>query len=287
MFLRTLASIILLALLLLASPATAKDKPFSVTVEGQGPDVIFIPGLMSGRHVWDGAVPALGGKYRVHRLQLAGFAGEPPASGEAVLDPVVEALHDYIAEQRLERPALVGHSMGGLTGLLLAARHPGDVGRLMVVDALPFYPLLFSPNANVDTVRPQASQLAAAVAGMTDDAFRARQEATLASLVRTAEARPRLLADGMTSNRAFAARAIAEVMTTDARASLGAIKAPLAILYATNSYAPAERMGPLYRAAYAGAPHATLIEVPDSYHFIMFDQPAVFEARLEAFLAAE
>jgi pimeloyl-[acyl-carrier protein] methyl ester esterase len=287
MLIRKLASAILLALALIAAPAAAKDRVFSVTVEGQGPDVILIPGLMSGRHVWDGAVASLGGKYRIHRLQLAGFAGEPPAAGQTVLDPVVEALHAYIAEQGLERPAVIGHSMGGLTGLLLAARHPGDVGRLMVVDALPFYPLLFSPHATVDAVRPQASQLAAAVAAMGDDAFRAQQEGTLASLVRTAEARPRLLADSMASDRAFAARAIAEVMTTDARASLGAIEAPLTVLHATNSYAPAERMGPLYRAAYSGAPKARLIEVPESYHFIMFDQPAVFEGHLKAFLAAE
>src|SRR5688572_19942867 len=76
---RTLLAPLFLLAAILASPAIAQPRAFSVTVEGKGPDVILIPGLMSGRHVWDRTVADLGGKYRVHRLQLAGFAGEPRA----------------------------------------------------------------------------------------------------------------------------------------------------------------------------------------------------------------
>src|SRR3712207_165153 len=95
-----------------AFPAEAKRPAparFSVTVEGKGPDVIFIPGLTSSRAVWDGAVAGLGGKYRVHRIQIAGFAGDPAgpnAEGE-LLPALVEALNAYIADRKLQRPAVV------------------------------------------------------------------------------------------------------------------------------------------------------------------------------------
>src|SRR5687768_1888250 len=82
-----------------ASPAeAATEQRFSITVEGSGPDVIMIPGLASSRHVWDGAVAGLDGRYRVHRLQVAGFAGEPagPNSEGEILAPLVEELHAYI-----------------------------------------------------------------------------------------------------------------------------------------------------------------------------------------------
>jgi pimeloyl-ACP methyl ester carboxylesterase len=38
--------------------------------------------------------------------------------------------------------------------------------------------------------------------------------------------------------------------------------------------------------SYANAPHAVLKHIPDSYHFIMYDQPEVFHAELKAFLTA-
>jgi pimeloyl-ACP methyl ester carboxylesterase len=83
----------LLALLVAALPFAAPAQPtrFSVIVEGSGPDLILIPGLTSSRGVWDQAVASLGGRYRVHRIQVAGFGGEP-AGGNAegpVLAPLL------------------------------------------------------------------------------------------------------------------------------------------------------------------------------------------------------
>ena len=121
----------------LAAPAPAarrrRAQPtrFSVTVEGAGPDLILIPGLTSSRRVWDQAVAGLGGRYRVHRIQIAGFGGEP-ARGNAqgpVLGPVVEELHAYIEANRL-RPADDRRPFGrrAASTLMLAERHPEEVG---------------------------------------------------------------------------------------------------------------------------------------------------------------
>lgn len=51
--------------------------------------------------------------------------------------------------------------MGALTGLMIAARVPQEVGKLMIVDALPFIGTLFNPAATVDSMKPQAEQMAA------------------------------------------------------------------------------------------------------------------------------
>jgi pimeloyl-ACP methyl ester carboxylesterase len=260
---------------------------FSVAVEGKGPDVILIPGLMSGREVWDNAVVSLAGHYRVHRIQLSGFAGEPALGNAegAILPGLVEELDAYIKANRLVRPAIAGHSMGGLLAMMLAAKHPDSVGRVLVVDALPFYSLMFGPEATPANVEPQAAAFRDSVAGMADEAWRGQQSRTMAMLVRTESARPQRIADALASDRGVAARAIYEVMTTDARPLLGAIAAPLTIAYATNAYAPEATVGPLYRSAYQGAARARLVEVPDSYHFVMLDQPERFNALLAEFLA--
>src|SRR5688572_17346490 len=115
----------LLALLLLplaAACATTADPPaarfasdrISVEIVGEGPDVVLIPGLSSHPRVWDSTIAAVPG-YRYHRVHVAGFAGKPAGANATgpVIEPVGEEIARYIREARLDRPAIVGHSMGG------------------------------------------------------------------------------------------------------------------------------------------------------------------------------
>ena len=275
----------LLALLPLAAPA--QPTRFSVTVEGSGPDLILIPGLTSSRRVWDQAVAGLAGRYRVHRVQIAGFGGEP-ARGNAqgpVLGPVVEELHAYIAANQLERPMVAGHSVGGLLTLMLAQRHPEDVSRALIVDALPFYAMLFGPDATAASIEPRVAALRDGIAAMTDDVWRAQQAATAARLTSTTEGRALLLADSMASDRSVVARALYEDAVTDMRPALAGIRTPLTIVYAVNPYATEATYGRLMRGGYASAPDVRFVPVEPSYHFIMLDQPARFQQVLEAFLS--
>ena len=291
---RFLYALLVLAALALPGAASAREPAFqptrfSVTVEGEGPDIILIPGLMTGRRVWDESVRSLGGRYRVHRLQIAGFAGEP-AGGNAegpILDGVVEELRLYIAANRLQRSKLVGHSIGGLFALMLAARHPDDVERALIVDALPFYGLLFGPNATAATVTPNAAALRDTILGMSEEAWRAQQPATLATMIRTEAARTPILADAMASDRSVVARAVYEDMITDMRPALADLGTPLTVAYAVNEYATEQRFGGLVRSSFAGAPGIRFVPVEASYHFIMLDQPARFAAILDDFLAGD
>src|SRR5205085_9117566 len=58
-------------------PLIVRDR-FSVEVVGKGPDLIFVPGLSSSRETWKATADRLRERYRLHLVQLAGFAGEPP-----------------------------------------------------------------------------------------------------------------------------------------------------------------------------------------------------------------
>lgn len=158
-----------------AAPAFVSDR-LSVEVVGQGPDVILIPGYGSSREVWRAEAERLKATHRVHLVQFAGFAGEPWTHGDGpLLDPAIEALAGYVASAGLHRPAVIGHSMGGLSALLLAQRHPEAVGRVMAVDNLPFFSALFGPQATAETARPFAAQAAEAMLTQDDAAMRASQ----------------------------------------------------------------------------------------------------------------
>ncbi len=281
--------IALMLAVLLGGAAAAEPTRFTVTVSGEGPDVILIPGLSSAPHVYDGVLADLEKTHRVHRIQIAGFAGLPagPNAGGNILDGVRDELIAYIAENELQKPALIGHSMGGLLSLLVAAKAPDAVGRVMVIDALPFFTLLINPMATSDMARPFAEQAKAMMMAQSDEVFAQRQRQTMANLTKTPDGVETALADSLASDRAVVAEAMAEVMVRDARAEIPAIAAPVTVLQAYDAAMPIPKeayLG-LWQTAYAPLKGVTIKVVENSYHFIMWDQPQALADAVTAFLA--
>src|SRR5665213_2096633 len=85
---------------------------FTVTVTGSGPAVILIPGLMCGGDVWNDTVDHLKGRYTCHVLTLPGFDGVPRIN-PPLLSTVRDEIEAYVTDNKLDRPVLVGHSLGG------------------------------------------------------------------------------------------------------------------------------------------------------------------------------
>ena len=261
-----------------AQAAFASDR-LSVEVVGSGPDVILIPGYASSREVWRAEAERLKASHRVHLVQLAGFAGEPWTHGDGpFLEPMVAELARYIREARLERPAVIGHSMGGLTGLLLAQGHPEAVGKVMSVDSLPFFSALYGPAVTAESARPFADQAAAGILAADGAGFSARQGQTAIGLARDPATREAMVRWSLASDRRALAAAIRDVMTTDARPGLAAMTTPVWAVYASDADggAPAAMADALWSREYAALPGVKLVRVDGTRHFIMADQPARF-----------
>jgi pimeloyl-ACP methyl ester carboxylesterase len=272
-----------------AVAAPFKSDRFSVEVKGKGPDVVLIPGLSSSPRVWDSTVAAVPG-YRYHLIHIAGFDGAAPGANATgpVVEPVAEEIARYIKEAGLKRPAIVGHSLGGTWGMLVASRHPELVSRLMVVDMFPFMGAMFAgPTATPDTLRPIAEQIRKGISSGTGDPRKAAIEQTIAGMVKTESARPTIVAQSLASDPAVSGQAMYELILLDLRPELARIKVPMAVLYAVPPNAPVtpEQIDQFFKLSYANTPQAVLKRIPDSYHFIMIDQPALFQAELKAFLA--
>lgn len=277
-----------LAALMLPAAALAEDAapcpPFEVT--GTGPDLVLVPGLGSSPEVWDGVKDSLARDYRLHLVHVAGFAGRAPEGDPATLIERTKAeVIRHLDCQKVERAAYAGHSMGGFLGLTLAADHPDRIRKVVVVDSLPFFPLIFNPASTAELAAPQAAAMRAQIAAQDDASFAATQRVGAQSLVQGAEHQAQVVNWSLTSDRATFAGAIEALMTTDMRPKLGDISVPVTVLAAANPYAPPARVEPLYNAAYAGLDGVKLTVIDNSYHFIMFDQPAAFEAALREGLA--
>jgi len=296
---RTLLAAIGTAFTLISAPASAtqpasqasatlsKDR-ISVTVEGAGPDVILIPGLASSREVWQDLAARLKHSYRLHLVQVAGFAGAPAVSNPQgnVAAPTAEAIADYIRTQHLKAPVIIGHSLGGEVALMLGARHPDQVARLMIVDALPFYTLLMDPAATRETAAPHAAAFRDALLASPPAQTEAMQRASIARLAKSEAARPALLAAALGSDRQTTADATYELMTTDLRPELGRIQVPVEVVYAYDPLygIPAANVEATFRNAYATTPHIRFKRIDDSFHFVMLDQPQAFANAVTNFL---
>ncbi|WP_404367452.1 alpha/beta fold hydrolase [Sphingomonas sp. MMS24-J45] len=257
------------------STMVTRDR-ISVEIVGKGPDLVLIPGLASSRDTWRSTAERLRGKYRLHLVQVAGFAGEPArgnATG-AVFDPVLADIDSYIATLP-KPPVVMGHSLGGTLGLALAQRHPEHLSKLLIVDALPFFGVVMGgPTATADSLRPMVTRMTGGpVAPMSD----AQTRAMMASMATAPTDVDRVVAWSKASDPSVVVRAMGDDMLADLRPGLAAVKTPVTVLYET----PLARM---MTSDYAPLPNKTLVEVPGSKHFIMFDQPAKFDAEVDAFL---
>lgn len=277
----------------LAAPAAATASGFqsdriSVAVVGTGPDVVLVPGLGSSPSAWRGTVERNPG-YRYHLVHVAGFAGKPAGANASgpVVEPVAAEIARYIREAGLDRPAIVGHSLGGSWAMMVAARNPGLVSRVMVVDMVPFMaPFYGGPTATVESVRPAAEQARRNLSTAGDAARRQSIEAVIATMVKTESLRPAVVAESLASDPVVAGQAMYELITLDLRPELARIDVPVTVLWVRNPAAPisVEQMSQFFSASYAGLPQVTVTQIPDAYHFIMGDAPERFDRELRAFL---
>lgn len=277
-----------------AMPGAALAQAFTsdritVTATGEGKDVILIPGLSSSPRVWAEMIAALPG-HRYHLVQVSGFAGVPAGGNTSgdVAAPVAGEIARYIAEARLGPVAVIGHSMGGTMGMMVAARHPQSVSRLMVVDMFPFIGAMFGgPNATAESVVPLADQIFAGMKASTGDARDKQLTDTINGMIDTETMRAGALEDSRKSDPDVSARAYRELIVTDLRPELARITAPTTVLYVTPKGVPLSdaQMDGYYQASYATLKGATLKRIPDAAHFIMWDQPVRFQQEVKAFLA--
>ncbi len=268
----------------------AAYERFSVEVIGEGPDVILIPGLATPRDVWQPTARELATHYRLHLVQVKGFGEDAGINAQGpVLAPMVEELASYIAQQGLQKPAVVGHSMGGLAALALGARHPDLPGRLMIVDAMPWFGVLAAPGQEVtmDMIEPQAAALRdGMIATYGQDLTPEQLAAQVQGQVLDPVHLPHLVEWAGRADPRVAGQLAYDDLTTDMRQDIAAITAPVTVVFPWNdSYPTREQAEPFYRAQYAALPEVETVGVGAAGHFLMLDQPDAFLQALESFLA--
>lgn len=270
------------------SKLIVRDR-ISVEVVGSGPDLIFVPGLASSRETWKRTAERLRGKYRLHLVQVAGFAGESARANAAapVLEPTAEAIDAYIVEAHLAPATYIGHSLGGTMGLYLAQHHPEHYRKVLLVDSLPFFGVLQGgPTATSDSLRPQVEKMRTQMMG-DGKMPPAMLKGMAAGMAKSADGQQEIIDAGARGSGSVVTNAMAEDTLLDLRPGLPSMTTPITLIYPFDPGLgmPEAAWDGLYKGQFAPLKTATLVRIDDSRHFVMFDQPAKFDAALDAFLA--
>lgn len=264
------------------APATEVKMPH-ITVQsiGTGEPVVLIPGLATPRDVWKGVSLKLASNRRLILVQIHGFgSGAHGANTKpGIIEGAVADVARYLAAEKIERVAVIGHSMGGLMAMMLASDHPSKVGRLMIVDALPFYGMLMGPGATPDSVRPVAERMRS---GLLNGPTPSQAPPHMSN---SEAGRAKVLEWLRASDPRVVGQAMLESATTDFRPKLPTLSGQsVTVVYAVPSPERAELTRALYAQAYADLPEARMVAVRNSGHFIMLDQPEHFAEEVRRFL---
>jgi pimeloyl-ACP methyl ester carboxylesterase len=121
-----------------ASVDVGGGRMVSALVWGSAPPrMVFVHGGGQNAHTWDTVALAL--DVPLVAVDLPGHGHSDWPGDSRALDPgaMAEDVAKVIADLAPEAGTVVGMSLGGLTSIALAARHPGAVRRLALVDITP------------------------------------------------------------------------------------------------------------------------------------------------------
>lgn len=225
---------------------------------GSGEPVVLLHGLSGSQRWWRYTVPALAREYEVHVLDLIGHGRSRRAPHQPTIPEMASLVRAWMQELGIERPHLVGHSMGGQISVHLAA-NGASLRSLTLVDAagLPRpFTLREMKRFMAGVLPPRAWGAPHFVPTIWLDALRAGPR----SLVRS----------GL------------HVLTDDVTPLLPRIQVPTLIVWgALDPLIPVE-----YGRRMADAiPGARFVVVEDAAHNVMCDRPAEFNQILLDFLA--
>jgi pimeloyl-ACP methyl ester carboxylesterase len=114
-------------------------KTHFVARGNSGPAIVFVHGFGSCTYSWRYNLDALAAKgFRTYAIDVKGFGlTAKPRDGQYHLAVFSQQLLDFLDAMKLERPILVGNSMGGAVIARLALLHPDRVAGVVLVDAAP------------------------------------------------------------------------------------------------------------------------------------------------------
>jgi len=247
-----------------------------------GTPLVILPGLAGSAHNWSHIAEALAADRRVLVIEERG-QGLSEWKPEYRLDVFVRELGEFANALGLDFFALLGASLGGRVAYRFAARNPGRLEKLIIIDITPARP---HPEAELPAKEhtesfegPQDALEALRRLGSTVDEVFFKDR-----FAHNYRRRP----DGRyvhAHDPLLAHQTVAELraLKVDDHHSLAKIEVPTLIVHGERSSTSLEEL----RRVADAIPDATLVDIPHAGHAVHLDNPAGLLAALRRFLSGD
>ena len=256
------------------------QSSFEVKVAGQGIPVLLLPGFTCPGEVWNATVANLDGAFQTHQFTYAGFGGVPEIELPWYAT-LVDDLSAYIEANQLDNLILVGHSMGGMLAIDIAARLPKRVHKMILVDALPNIREVMMPGVTEDQIMFDSTynnQMLAA----SDSAMKVTAGYMAMGMSNETQHHSELIDYILQADRLTYVYGFTELLKLDLKDKLDQL--PMETLILGADFPSKEAVMPNFRAQFANLKNKEIKIASNSKHFIMFDQPDWFYREVNNFL---
>jgi pimeloyl-ACP methyl ester carboxylesterase len=260
---------------------------------GSGPPVVFVHGLMTNAAVWHKVVPLLADRVRCVTPDLPLGSHSVPLEPDADLSlpGLARLVQDFVEALDLRDVTLVGCTAGGVICQLIAVDQPARIGRMVLL-----------PSDAYDNVPPKVLRYlrwAPKVPGMlwllgnslripanrtTPFSYGWVSKKGFEKHVLESFIRPQLSTPGVRHDLAKVLRDLRPIHTRSAAARFGETDLPVLLVWSQEDrlfpYEHAERLA-------SELPKARLETVPDSYTYVVQDQPGRVARLIAGFVATD
>lgn len=140
--------------------------------EGSGPKVLLIHSMGMDAHSMDKLAESIKNQYDILSLTILGHGDSDSPNTALPLDEHAEIMRNCYKQLDFSPSVLIGHSVGGMMGMILTAEHPEEYNGLVLVDIAPFESTGRSsrptPPDYFDTEKEAKAWLAERYPGFTD-----------------------------------------------------------------------------------------------------------------------
>ena len=243
-----------------------KKYSFEVQKTGKGEQsIIFIPGFASSGEVWNETITKFENEYICYSLTMSGFAGVEPQISPNFKN-WVNSISEFIKDNKINKPILIGHSMGGGLALSVASDYPNLISKIIVVDGLPCLQSLSNPSFK-SKEEIDCSSTVNQMMGMTNEQFYQMQKISIPRLLEDSTMHEKVLSWSVKSDRKTFAQMYCDFWNTDLREKIKSIECPSLILL--ESYFV--NLKPSIEEQYKNLKNVDLQFANKGLHFIMFD----------------
>ena len=232
------------------------------------PPLLFIHGWCCDHTYWARQVPAFSADHRVVAVDLRGHGESDKPDQDYAISGFVDDLAWLCYELGLERPVIVGHSMGGVIGMNLVRKRRELARALVMVDS----PAIRLPEA----LQPV---LAGTLAGLKSPSYVETAKSFVATFMFREDSDPSVK-ESVIQGMAAAPQRVMRTALGDTVAPENLVPGPIGVptlfVRASTQLSSADGLRQRY-------PGLEVVEV-DVAHFLHMEKPAEFNAILREFL---